>query len=245
MCGRYASFQGDQDLLDAFLIDPAHGLDADAVAAWRASWNVAPTQPVRIVVERPARTESADAPPVRSLRLARWGLVPSWAKDPSGGARMINARAESLADRPAYREALTARRCLVPADGYYEWSAVTARRKQPYYLRAADGGVLAFAGLYEFWRDRSRPVDDPGRWLVTCAIVTTAATGEMADIHDRRPAILPRGAWDAWLSPGTSAGEALDLLRGPSPQLAWHPVSTAVNAVAHDGPELLALAGQG
>lgn len=259
MCGRYASFRLDQDLLDAFLIDPTHGIDPADVAAWHASWNVAPTATVRIVVDRAVQaTETVTDPaPVRSLRLARWGLVPPWAADPSVGSRMINARAEGLADKPAYRKAFASRRCLVPADGYYEWQASAAapepgagpgngparrsggRRKQPYFFRAADQGVLAFAGLYEFWRDRSLPEDDPHRWLVTTTVITTAATGPLGQIHDRRPAALTAGLWDAWLSPRTSVAEAEDVLRAPGPELAWYPVSSRVSSVRNDGPELI------
>lgn len=257
MCGRYASFREAQDLADAFAVS------ADAVAPdarlLPPSWNLAPTDPVRIVVERePRPSDGADGGPVdaddtprgtaRSLRLARWGLVPSWAKDPSAGARMINARVETLVDKPAFRRALVARRCLVPAEGYYEWAkpqpdAPPRTPKQPFWIHPADGGVLAFAGLYEFWRDRSRADDDPLRWLVTMTIVTGGARTddpELAAIHDRRPVVLDPSRWDAWLDPhGQDPAAAVELLLRPPPPLLATPVSPAVSAVGNDGPELI------
>lgn len=267
MCGRYAAFRDAQDLADEFAVAPPDV--AEDALALPPSWNVAPTDVVRIVVERPARqarptdAESAGepAPPSddevrRSLRLARWGLVPGWAKDPAIGARMINARSETLATKPAFRKAAATRRCLVPAEGYYEWQAPpegtttvgpTGRRrkapKQPFWIHPADGGLLAFAGLYEFWRDPARADDDPLRWLVTMTIVTGGAPTDdpvLAAIHDRRPVILDRERWATWLDPGlTDAERACELLRAPAPPLVATPVSTEVNSVGNDGPHLV------
>ena len=188
MCGRYASFREAQDLADAFAVSP-DGIAEDA-RLLPPSWNVAPTDPVRVVVEREPHVPSeeraagggateAAGSPERSLRLARWGLVPGWAKDPSVGSRMINARVESLAEKPAFRRALVSRRCVVPAEGYFEWkkpdgSAPPRTPKQPFWIHAEDGSPLAFAGLYEFWRDPARADDDPLRWLVSMTIVTAA-----------------------------------------------------------------------
>jgi putative SOS response-associated peptidase YedK len=161
---------------------------------------------------------------------------------------MINARVESLVEKPAFRKAVAARRCLVPAEGYFEWQAPpegAPRRtpKQPYWIHDPAGRPLAFAGLYEFWRDRSRPDDDPDRWLVTMTIVTGgAATNDphLASIHDRRPVILQPDLWDAWLDPGQQDGAAaVELLRAEPPPLVATPVSTAVNRVGTDGPELI------
>ena len=260
MCGRYASFREAQDLADAFGV-PEEGLAEDA-RLLPPSWNVAPTDPVRVVVERlPRPGDDADgayagdgaalaaaaATPARSLRLARWGLVPGWAKDPSVGARMINARVESLVEKPAFRKALVARRCLVPAEGYFEWQAPPpgspkGTPKRPSWIHAADGGTLAFAGLYEFWRDRSLPDDDPHRWLVSTTIVTGGAPTDdpvLAAIHDRRPVVLARERWDDWLDPtATDPGAAVRLLHDPAPRLVATPVSTAVNRVGTNGPEL-------
>ena len=263
MCGRYASFREAQDLADAFAVSP--GAVADDARLLPPSWNVAPTDAVRVVVEREPRattgsSDPAPAPeqPERSLRLARWGLVPGWAKDPSIGSRMINARVESLAAKPAFRKALVARRCLVPADGYFEWQkpppdSPPRTPKQPYWIRRPDGGPVAFAGLYEFWRDPARDDDDPHRWLVTMTIVTGATptggtptggtpTGDtaMAAIHDRRPVVLDPSTWRDWLDPHrTDPAEAVGLLLQTAPSLVATPVSTAVNKVGTNGPELI------
>jgi putative SOS response-associated peptidase YedK len=233
VCGRYASFRQAQDIADTFAIEEV----APDVALLSPSWNIAPTTMVRIVVER---ADSATGEIRRSLRAARWGLVPSWAKDPSIGNRMINARAETIAEKPAYRRALAARRCLVIADGYYEWQAAAAGRaaKQPFYIRPADGSLLAMAGLYEFWRDGASAAEAP--WLVTTTIVTTAASGALAEIHDRRPAGLASEAWDPWLDPAVGADEGARLLSGEGPAMIAIPVSTAVNRAGIDGPELIA-----
>lgn len=254
MCGRYAAFREAQDLADAFDIDPDDV--AEDAALLPPSWNVAPTDPVRVVVERAPRAsegaaEGEEPTPddvVRSLRLARWGLVPGWAKDPSVGSRMINARVESLVDKPAFRKAAATRRCLVPAEGYFEWrkapeGSPTKTPKQPFWIHAADGSPLAFAGLYEFWRDRSLPDDDPHRWLVTTTIITGGAPTDdpvLAEIHDRRPVVLAPERWAAWLDPTrTDATDAVGLLHDPAPRLVATPVSTAVNSVRTNGPELI------
>lgn len=255
MCGRYASFRAAQDLADAFAVEP-ESVAPDA-RDLPPSWNLAPTDAVRVVVERERRPAGEDAaaepePGVeRSLRLARWGLVPSWAKDPKVGARMINARVESLAEKPAFRRALASRRCLVPAEGYYEWQKPPAGSpartpKQPYWIHPDDDAPLAFAGLYEFWRDPTRDDDDPHRWLVSMTIVTAGAPTDdpalagLAAIHDRRPVVLPPDRWQDWLDPyRTDPAEAVELLGSRAPHLVATPVSTAVNRVGTDGPELL------
>ena len=265
MCGRYASFRDAQDLADEFAVAPPDV--AEDARGLPPSWNGAPTDAVRVVVERAPRraaagegagtTEPEDDAPRRSLRLARWGLVPGWAKDPSIGARMINARVETLDTKPAFRKAVATRRCIVPAEGYFEWQAPpddappvtgpTGRRrkppKQPFWIHPADGGPLAFAGLYEFWRDPERADDDPLRWLVTMTIVTGGAPTDdptLAELHDRQPVILDRTRWDAWLDPHlTDPGRVMGLLRRPAPPLVATPVSTDVNAVANNGPHLV------
>ncbi|PFG33698.1 SOS response-associated peptidase [Sanguibacter antarcticus] len=242
MCGRYASFRQAQDLADAFAvrggIQDVLAVFDDEVAAVPASWNVAPTDPVRIVVERAA----PEGAPVRSLKVARWGLVPSWSTDARGGARMINARSESLLEKPAFRRAAASRRCIVPADGYFEWrrpDPAAPRLKRPCYVHPTDGGVLALAGLYEFWRDRSRADDDPARWLVTTTIITAPASGALAELHDRRPVALDRGVRDGWLDPAVGAEEAVALLDTPAPDQSFYEVATTVNRVGTQGPGLL------
>lgn len=238
MCGRYASFRAAQDLADAFAVAPSDV--ADDARALPPSWNLAPTDPVRVVVER-----ESDGEVRRSLRVVRWGLVPGWAKDPSIGSRMINARVETLTTKPAFRKAAASRRCLVPAEGYFEWQPAPTRGtlKQPLWIHPDDGGVLAFAGLYEFWRDPACADDDPLRWLVTMTIVTGGAAGDdptIAEIHDRRPVILPSTEWDAWLDPHlTDPGRVLELLHRAPPPLVARLVSTEVNRVSTNGPALI------
>ena len=172
--------------------------------------------------------------------------MPSWAKDRSAGARLINARAETVAVKPSFRSAFARRRCLIPADGYYEWRTLGGRehgrpRKQPYYIHRADGQGMAFAGIYELWRDAALPADHPAARLWTAAIITTRATDAVGWVHDRMPMVVSPGHWDEWLDPAT--GDAESLLRAITPaasdDLETRAVSTAVNSVANDGPDLI------
>ncbi len=190
----------------------------------------------------------AGGAPLRYLRLLSWGLVPSWAKDRSVGSRMINARAESLLDKPAFRRAALSRRCLVPADGWYEWQrSPTERdakgkpRKQPFFIHPYAEGPIAFAGLYEFWRDPALHPDDPAAWLTTYTIVTTGAEPGLDTIHDRMPLALPQDRWDAWLDPDLRDADAVRALLEPpvAGRFCPTPVSTRVNAVSNNGPELV------
>ncbi len=243
MCGRYASSRKPEDLVEEFEI-----VDDRVEKPLEPDYNVAPTKDVYAVVERPPSKESDD-PPQRQLRVLRWGLVPSWAKDPSIGSRMINARMETVAEKPAYKRAFAARRCLLPADGYFEWyptSQLTKAgkpRKQPFFIRPQDGGVLAMAGLYEIWRDPTRDPDnsdDPARFLWTCTVLTTEAEDAVGHIHDRMPLSVDRERWSTWLDPGTPQDALLDLLV-PAQQgnLEAFPVSVAVGNVRNNGPELV------
>lgn len=234
MCGRYASSRRPDELIDEF--DATAHFDHDL----EASWNVAPTDEVYAVMEHPKDEE-------RQLRVVRWGLVPSWAKERAIGPRMINARLETLAEKPAFRKALAVRRCLVPADGYYEWypteelDAKGKARKQPFFIRPTDGGVLPMAGLYELWRDPAKADDAPDRWLWTCTVITTEATDELGMIHDRMPLMVERDRWDEWLDPAREGAALLDLLEPAAPgRLTAYPVSTAVGNVRNNGPELVA-----
>ena len=165
--------------------------------------------------------------------MLRWGLVPHWAKDPSVGTKMINARAETLLERPSYREAFRRRRCLIVADGFYEWQQ--APGKQPYWIHPADGGMLTFAGLWESWTGTS------GEVVESCTIVTTTANGALAGIHHRMPVIVPERDRARWLDVAVPVEQVADLLR-PSPDdlLVATPVSRRVNSAANDGPECLA-----
>ena len=200
-------------------------------------FNVAPTKRVAVVVSAKGQ---------RALHVARWGLVPSWAKDPSMGARLANARVETLAEKPAFRSSVAKRRCLVPADGYYEWYqppadpgiAVKDRpRKQPFYVHPADGSSVAMAGLYAWWRDPAGGDDAP--WLLTCTIITTAATDALGHIHDRMPMTVERADWQRWLDP-EQAVDPVDLLHpAMNDDLLVTPVSTLVNNVRNNGPALI------
>jgi putative SOS response-associated peptidase YedK len=240
MCGRFVSARKRLELLEEF------GIERDRVADGpdpepEPDYNVAPTRRVFAVIERPARD---DEPAARELRVVRWGLVPSWAKDASGGGRLINARAETVAVKPAFRRAFAKRRCILPADGYYEWQAVRQegkQRKQPYYIYRKDGGALAFAGVYELWRDEALPADHERAWLWTAAIITTNATDDVGQIHDRMPMVIAPQAWADWLDPGTSDPGRLQptMLPAMVGGLTSHPVSMAVNFVRNNGPELI------
>ena len=238
MCGRYASSRRPEDLVEEFeVVEPRVG------APLLADYNVAPTKEVYAVVERPPGKESTD-PPQRQLRVLTWGLVPSWAKDPAIGNRMINARMETVAQKPAYKRAFAVRRCLLPADGYYEWyptSLTTAKGKpvkQPFFIRPRDGGVLAMAGLYEIWRDPDRSEDDPERFRWTCTVLTTSAEDDLGHIHDRMPLMVSRDRWSDWLDPRVTGDTSLLVPASPG-RLEAHPVSTLVSNVRNNGPELV------
>ena len=239
MCGRYAASRSPEDLVEEF---EAVGLPEQLLPP---SWNVAPTDSVYAVIERPPRGES-ESPAQRRLQVARWGLVPSWAKDVSIGSKMINARLETLTEKPAFRKAFARRRALVPADGYFEWYGQTKGQKQPFFIRPADGGVLAMAGLYELWRDptvaKGSDTDadaDPWVWSVT--VITTTATDDLGRIHDRMPLLVQPEAYAAWLDPAVDDPDRLrDLLVPAAPGLLTSfPVGTAVGNVRNDGPELV------
>lgn len=239
MCGRYASTRAKQELLEEFEVE----FDGAADDELRPDYNIAPTKPVYAVLSR-VPGSGPESRPVRQLRVVRWGLVPAWAKDPSIGSKMINARVETVAEKPSFRGAFAKRRCLLPADGYYEWAVQEETGKggkpgkQPYFIQPADGGIMAMAGLYEFWRDRGRPEDDPHAWLVTCTIITTSAEDELGAIHDRMPMLIERDRWSEWLDPGVPDAREF-LVPAGSLGLTAYPVSTAVNSVRNNGPELV------
>jgi len=229
VCGRFVSASPPDELARYF------GAEQAVEAALAPSFNVAPTRQVYVVLESGG---------VRRLDAFRWGLVPFWAKDAKVGQRMINARAENLADKPAYKRAFRKRRCLVPADGFYEWRRDPSGRKQPMYVHRADGEPMAFAGLWELWRpdrDEGDASDGDGEVVRTCTIVTGAANEAVAPVHDRMPVLLPPSAWDAWLDPDNDDVESLGRLLVPASAslLALHPVSTRVNAVRNDDPHLV------
>jgi len=243
VCGRFTSFTAPDRLIDTFEVEQVK------TEPLPLRYNVAPTDPVYAVAERRGRHEG-DAV-VRQLGAFRWGLVPSWAKDPAVGFKMINARAETVATKPAYRQALRRRRCIIPADGFYEWQVrdgASPQGRLPYAIVGRDHQPLAFAGLWDIWRDPSRPDDEP---LRTCVIVTTTANEALAPIHHRMPVVLPQAVWGCWLDPSLEDPDELERLLVPAAAdaLVAYPVSTRVNRVGNDGPELLepldAVAGTG
>ncbi|MCL2581425.1 MAG: SOS response-associated peptidase [Streptosporangiales bacterium] len=234
MCGRFVSARKRAELLEEFAVE------RDAVPAERApdntDYNVAPTKQIYAVLHREE---------TRQLRLLKWGLVPSWAKSASGGARLINARSETVAVKPSFRSAFARRRCLIPADGYYEWQAGEGKApKQPFYIHRTDQGILAFAGLYELWRDESLPTDHEKAWLWTATIITTSAADALGQIHDRTPMVIPPEGWAEWLDPANRDSELMRATMRPATDspgggLTWRPVSTTVNSVRNNGPELI------
>lgn len=261
MCGRYAASKDQTEIIEEFDVE----LDAtdqpgrtiltrpQNPPAGTRDWNMAPTKAAPVVLTRPARRPAEHgepAAPVRQLRLLTWGLVPSWAKEVKVGLRTINARAESVLDKPAFARAAASRRCLIPAEGWYEWQssptvtdAKGKPRRQPFYVHRADGDVVAFAGLYEFWRDPDvTDPDDPQAWLSTFTILTTTAEPGLDRIHDRQPLVLERADWAAWLDPArTDPDEIRPLLGGSAPgRFEAYPVTTAVNATGNNGAGLVA-----
>ncbi|MGW3458944.1 SOS response-associated peptidase [Streptomyces olivaceoviridis] len=242
MCGRYVATRRPQDLARLF-----HAAQWPTTEALTPSWNVAPTDNVWAVLEHAPRDEGGGAAPVRVLRALRWGLVPSWAKEPKTGARMINARVETVHEKPAFRRAFLKRRCLLPADGFYEWQPgkdpVTGKvRKQPYFIHPEDGQVMALAGLYAYWRDPAvTEDDDAAAWLTTCTIITAEATDAVGRVHPRMPLALTEDHYQAWLDPAHQDPDELRALLGQPADghLEAHPVSTAVNNVRNNGPQLL------
>jgi putative SOS response-associated peptidase YedK len=216
MCGRYATTRSEADLSDLFdAVNVTEGLTP--------SWNVAPTDPVPLVRVSQRRDE-------RVLDAARWGLVPPWADDMRTGARMINARSETVATSPAFAPSFAKRRCLIPADGWFEWLR-DGKRKQAYYMTPEDGSVLAFAGVWSAWGPES---------LLTCSILTAAAVGELRRVHDRMPLILPRDRWDEWLTGGPDASALLTpMTPAELSRIELRPVGAAVGNVRNNGPELI------
>jgi putative SOS response-associated peptidase YedK len=218
MCGRYRLSRRKQIVEEYFDATPDE-------QDWSPRFNIAPTQPVPVIRQNPRE-------PVRELSLMRWGLIPNWAKYSSVAASMINARSETASTKPAFRDALKSRRCLIPADGFYEWMRA-GKTKQPYCFEVNDGELFAFAGLWDRWKDPS------GSWVKTCSILTTTPNAVTSSVHDRMPAILGPDAYDLWLDPGmTNVAAASELLKPYDARLMrCYPVSTRVNSVMNDDPE--------
>jgi putative SOS response-associated peptidase YedK len=230
MCGRYALSASAQDIALQF------GADGNPEAFVPADWNISPTKSVYfIAANNSAGTE-------RNLQTASWGLVPSWSKDATKAANTINARVETIAEKPSFRAAFKSRRCLVPADGYYEWATELGnfKLKQPFYIFNEDNSLLSMAGLYEDWVN-----PQTGELKTTLSIITRESTGQIAKIHHRMPVLLPKERWASWLSADPISKEQvpqyLELLNLAKPEtgLAIRPVSTAVNNARNHGPELI------
>ncbi len=226
MCGRVALFTPPARLarfLDAAL---AAGLDPEG----RPSWNVGPQRTLFGANEHDG---------ARVLDRYRWGLVPSWAKDPSIGNRLFNARGETVAEKPSFRSAFAKRPCVIPVDGFYEWDHRPGRHRQPHYFTRADGAPMLFAGLYERWWDRENEAAEP---VATCTIITTTPNADLDEIHDRMPVVLERVDVETWLDIADHGpDERLALLRpAPAGTLTHYGVGAAVGSVKNDGPELIA-----
>jgi len=217
MCGRYRLSRRKQLVEEYF--------DASGDDDWSPRHNIAPTQPIPVVRQHPKE-------PKRVLSLMRWGLIPSWTKNMSGAAGMINARSETAASKPAFRDSMRFRRCLVPTDGFYEW-ARKGRTKQPFCFEVNDGELFAFAGLWDRWKDPS------GQWIKSCTILTTTPNAVTVAIHDRMPVILHRDDYDLWLDPGMTSVEAVSHLLKPFDAclMRSYPVSSRVNQVQNDDAE--------
>lgn len=226
MCGRYVVATPTSDLVGLFEIDEA-GADLP-----EPNWNIPPTTTVPIVVEPAPRD---DGPPIRRLEAARWGLVPAWADDISVGQRAFNARSESAASKPMFRDAVRERRALVPADGWFEWHR-EGEAKTPHYVHG--DAPISFAGLYAWWKQPD------GSWLLSTSILTTAATGALADIHERMPLVVSPEMRDAWLDPTEDGEAALEAVIAEAPavvaDLSSHVVDRRVGNVREQGPELIA-----
>jgi putative SOS response-associated peptidase YedK len=234
VCGRFVAANTPDQIAQYFGAEPPE-------LALPGNYNVAPTNDIYAVVAGAEGTPKVD--------VFHWGLVPLWAKDRKIASKMINARAETLAEKSAFKNAFRKYRCIIPMDGFYEWKAGTATGaldtkgkpvKQPMFIHRVDGEPLAVAGLWSAWRDREAGPDAP--WLHTCTVITTSANETMAPVHDRMPVLLPASEWQHWLDPSNQDLDDLSTLLIPAPNtlLTMHPVSTDVNRVANKGSELIA-----
>ena len=218
MCGRFKLSRRKQIIEEYFETD-------DWAEDWSPRFNIAPTQPVPVIRQHPKE-------PVRQITTMRWGLIPNWAKDPSIAGSTINAKSETAATKPAFRDPFKFRRCLIPADGFYEWRK-TGTTKQPFCFEVNDGELFAFAGLWDGWKDSD------GRWLKSCSILTTTPNAVTSTVHDRMPVILDRESYDLWLDPGMQNVAAISELLKPCDArlMKCFPVSSRVNHVANDDEE--------
>lgn len=239
MCGRFVVAKTLSELATIFEVD-------EIIDDVQPSYNIAPTNRVAIIVDR-AFEKDEDGAPLgdisREIHSARWGLVPRWAKSPTDGSPLINARIETVLEKPSFKESVGRRRCVVPASGYYEWVVDANGAKQPYYVNAGEG-VIAFAGLFEWWADPAKKPGEPGRWLLSTTILTKPSAPELAHIHERNPVFLSADTLDVWLDSSVEGDP--DLLEAISidsnlvgAELLFHPVGTEVGKVGTSGPQLI------
>jgi putative SOS response-associated peptidase YedK len=218
VCGRYRLSRRKQ-IVEEYFDSPSSEED------WNPRYNIAPTQPIPVIRQNPKE-------PIRELSLMKWGLIPSWAKGASVAASMINARSETAATKPAFRDPLKFRRCLIPADGFYEWKR-DGKTKQPFCFEVNEGQLFAFAGLWDRWKNPD------GTWIKTCSILTTTPNAVTSAVHDRMPVILDPDGYDLWLDPGMQNVAVVSELLEPSDSrlMRCYPISTRINHVANDDEE--------
>jgi putative SOS response-associated peptidase YedK len=248
MCGRFALYTPPARIARYF----GATMPEDTEAGYEPSWNVAPTDQVLGIRDRPPRPGPAETggeppdgrpgqpeQPERLLMSFRWGLVPWWSKDPKSGSRLFNARSETVATKASFREAFRERRIIVPADGFYEWRKTKTGARQPHYFTRVDGAPMAFAGLAERWRPKGAPKGTP--YLRSCTVITAPGGADMDGIHDRMPVILDPATFDLWLDPNNEDGEGLRALLRPPPAgtVAHHPVGPRIGNVRNNDPTLI------
>ncbi len=229
MCGRYTLTDPVAAVEDLFGLNPPEDADTQTAGGiWSPRFNIAPTQDVLI-----ARVDTAEGK--LEVGPAKWGLIPHWAKDQREGARMINARSETVAAKPAFRTSYRTRRCLVPADGFYEWLKKGPKDKQPHYIKMKDGSAYAYAGLWTKWRSPE------GETVRSCTVLTTKPNELVAEVHDRMPVILSAGDYSAWLDPAVTDGDAVAHLLKPYPKefMESYRVSRRVSKFQNDDPECI------
>ena len=237
MCGRFVLDRKTSDLITLFDVDIVGENLPDP------SWNIAPTQAISAVIDSLPRSED-DFEPVRRLESARWGLVPSWTKDPKASAPLFNARSESITDKPSFADAVVKRRAVIPASGYYEWQLVDGV-KTPLFVSLPGDELQLFAGLYEWWRNPNPPAGTTAPWLLSATILTRAASGPLSTIHERMPVFLDADLVEEWLDPNTEgSAELVDEVVAGAGEVAeraqFHVVGAEVGSVQNNGPELVA-----
>jgi putative SOS response-associated peptidase YedK len=241
MCGRFVVARTIGEIAMIFEADEVIG-DFNL-----PSYNLAPTQNVPVLVDRAFERDEHGNPLgdlSREFHSARWGLVPRWSKGPGEMAPLFNARIETLFEKPSFKDSVLRRRCLIPASGYFEWQVDAEGNKKAIYINAGDEGMFAFAALYDWWADPTKPAGAPDRWLLSASIVTKASAPELAHIHDRNPVLLSPDSLDEWLDPSADASpELLDAVAAVADEVAsealFHQVGPEVGKVGSNGPTLI------